>query len=338
MKTTSITIGIPTLNRVKDVKMFLTCVSHFLVYPDKIIICDQSDDDQTRILVEKSKQHLQQIEIAYIKSKIKSLVQSRNIIIDNTDTTYLIMVDDDAIIPPDFIGNLKRRLRPNVKAINIRLIESRQYGKLFSDYRDFADNIRKITNHIDQFSIGERIIQLANYITLNNCYRRGQMRFNRIMRVNGDYGCRKNIKGEVLSGFTILKNEVYSKFQFDEKFDKGYCLTEDQEYAIRVSREHPVYMFDDVWIYHNRDLSDINRLKESKLVESLYNNTYYIFYKHVQKSVSNVLLFLYSRISFCMIQTMKALYLKNHQIIPKHWKELFKTITRTVKLSPPKHN
>ncbi len=213
----SITIGVPTLNRSKNVALLLTCISHSSVYPDKIIVCDQSGDDYTKLAVEKSKRYLQQVEITYIRSELKSLVNSRNIIIDNTDTTYLIMVDDDAIIPHDFIGNLKRRLRPNVKAMNIRLIESRQYGKLFSNYRDFADNIRRITNHIDQFSIGERIIQLANYITLNNCYRREQMRFNRIMRVNGDYGCRKNIKGEVLSGFTILKDEVYSKFRFDEK-------------------------------------------------------------------------------------------------------------------------
>jgi GT2 family glycosyltransferase len=99
----SITVGIPTYKRPQTIKLCLDAIFKQTKKPDKIIIFDSSEDDETEKIVNSFKSNL----INYIHVKKRTILpKARNIILENCQTDIITYIDDDAIPKEKFIESI----------------------------------------------------------------------------------------------------------------------------------------------------------------------------------------------------------------------------------------
>ena len=105
----SITVIVPTLNRPSLVKKCLESVAKQTLQPTECVIVDQSDNEDTKKLLEEM--DMKNIQKIHVKQKIKSLLLARNRGLDEAgDTEYICFLDDDIQIYPNYLEILAKRL------------------------------------------------------------------------------------------------------------------------------------------------------------------------------------------------------------------------------------
>ena len=321
----TISVGIPTMNRPDDIKLLFDCIAKNETRPDYIICCDQSDDNETKQAFENFKIKFPEINIIYSKSKIKSATYARNEILKRTTTDFIILIDDDILFTRTFFSTLLSKLNNDIKCININVIESKYYKKIYKTYDDFNIDLNKLSSFLPRFGFNFRILNFYYKLTLNSYYKKNTMEISRLGRVIGDYCTNNDIIGKVMSGIMVLHKDIYSKYFFEEHFS-GYTLLEDLEYSIRISKENNVYIYRDLWVYHNKKLYDSARLSNSNLIKTHYKNVLFIFQKHIKQTIINKILMAYSRIMFCIIQSLKFMVKTDWKSVKAHYGGLFFTM------------
>ena len=314
----TVAVVIPTLNRNEDIERLLYCIIKNNIYPDEVIICDQSDNDLTKECVNKYVTKTPGIYYKYIKTDRKSAVFARNLIMDETECDYIVLIDDDALISDSFFSTVKKKITPNIHAINIRYIESKDFRKVYKKYDEFRKDLEKIYNFGYKMSCLGFVTNWAYMFTLNSYRKKGKLKLNRIKRVIHDYSSKLDKRGDVISGFAVLSKEIYKKYKFDENLGEGYTLMEDNEFSAQISKSYPVYMYGDLWAYHNKNLTDLNRPPDHEIIFRHYKNSLYIFEKHSKLSLFNRILFFYSRIGFFLINSVKIILLRHYNLIRFH--------------------
>lgn len=100
-----ISVIIPTCNRVQDLKKTLDSLLKQTIFPDEVIIVDDSDDRETKNMLKKDKQS--EIQYKYIrKAGEKSGAISRNIGIKNAMGDIIFFFDDDVILENNYIEKI----------------------------------------------------------------------------------------------------------------------------------------------------------------------------------------------------------------------------------------
>ena len=297
----SLAVGIPTLNRSVDLERLLCCILENSVHPDEIVICDQSDNGQTEECIRRYATRIQDTRFVYLHSTRKSAVHARNLIFEKSTCDYLVLLDDDALIPPDLFAVLRSRINPEIHVLNLRKIESRDFGVTYNSYEQFRNDIGRVAEYEHRMTFAGSIVNLAYMLTLNSHRRKGKLRLNRLMRVVHDYDSKTDKCGEVICGLVVLSREVYKNYRFDYAMGEGYTLLEDNEFSAQISPKYVVHAFGNLWAYHNKDLSDANRLPNQEIIRRHYKNSLHIFKKHADTGLFNRILFMYSRVGFCLI-------------------------------------
>ena len=105
-----IVIGIPTANRAHDLRNTLKSIFENIELPDAIIVVDQSKGDETRKVVNEFINKNKEIEIRYIHADKKSLTHARNIILDEVNEKYdiVLFLDDDIVLDKNYILEVKK--------------------------------------------------------------------------------------------------------------------------------------------------------------------------------------------------------------------------------------
>jgi glycosyltransferase involved in cell wall biosynthesis len=97
---------IPTVNRVEDLRSTLDSFLELSVFPNEILIVDQSDTDDTKQLYAHAKYKV--LHIRYFHTAVKSSALARNIAIDNlsVDSNIVVFLDDDVTLNADFLEKI----------------------------------------------------------------------------------------------------------------------------------------------------------------------------------------------------------------------------------------
>ena len=99
-----ISVIIPTLHRVKDLKTLLESITFQTKNPFEVIIVDQSEDDKTKKLLQIFEK---KIPIKYIHSSRKSLSHCRNLGIKYMAGEVAAFLDDDTKLLPDYLAQIE---------------------------------------------------------------------------------------------------------------------------------------------------------------------------------------------------------------------------------------
>jgi glycosyltransferase involved in cell wall biosynthesis len=111
-----ISIVIPTLNRPDDLEKTLSSLLELSQKPTQTLIIDQSDNGDTKHLIENKK--YEPLHINYHHSRIKSLSKARNLGIKELkpDIDLVLFLDDDVLLEADFLNQMENFFASHPKA------------------------------------------------------------------------------------------------------------------------------------------------------------------------------------------------------------------------------
>lgn len=200
-------IGIPTLNRPNDLDLTLRSILNNTILPNKIIIADQSDNNETFELIKNYKES-SNVEFVYLRIKEKGLTHARNVILENLDDTDIItFLDDDVTLSEQYIENV----------LNTFL-----YDKNITGVQGFiVPEKKKVIKELLKFKIKKITSPPKVYENFKNTYP--------LLVKKG-----KLIPSQWLSGCNMSYRIKYIKGEkFEEQFIL-YSLGEDLEFSYRL--------------------------------------------------------------------------------------------------------
>lgn len=101
---TTITVAIPTCNRPLDVERCLESLSR-VTYPAwDVLVIDQSDDDETRRIVERFRDAVPGLR--YCRMSVKGLTRARNLALELATGEILAFIDDDCVVESGWLGDV----------------------------------------------------------------------------------------------------------------------------------------------------------------------------------------------------------------------------------------
>lgn len=281
-----ISIIIPTKDREKELNRCLDSLSKQTLMPDEIIIVDASKE-----LTKLTKQN-KDYNLIHISAKPGSARQ-RNIGVKKAKGDILLFLDDDVILHPDYILELKRFYKKN---------------------ENCTGATGKITN-------AKKSIFIKNFFMLDGTtFGRGRMLPSgfQVLPI-GDV----ETQTEVLSGCNFsCRKEIFNQLSGFDNFFTGYSFMEDIEFSYRISRRYKLFYLPQCQLIHEhtssaRDPDDIKQ-------EMLVINHFYVFNKHMDKSLKNIICFIWSTIGILIFNIIRRSGVKG--TIKGIWKILRVTI------------
>ncbi len=270
----NISIVIPTYNRVKDLEECLNSISNQTKLPGEVIIVDDSDNDRTKKLIKKIKLKFQKkkITLKYIKNdKRKSLTVARNIGIENSKGDIILFLDDDVILDKRYIEELLKVYKKHRNAVgvqgyitNIKPVKSTFFRKFFF----LLHSQRNMNKVLPSFEIVYA------------------------------YPLTKVIRCQWLTGSNqSYKKEIFDEFKFDEKLI-GYSFKEDIDLSYRVYRKYPngLYQTPNAKLIHKGENMPKKKILPRKLIYMYEVYSLYFFYKNIDQTLKNKLIYIWSRI------------------------------------------
>lgn len=263
MTSQSISVIIPTKNRASELKLTLKSVIQQTLQPDEIVIVDQSTTNRTESTVKSLIQELNiQPNIIYIHDKqINGLSQAKNKGLECCNCTYILFLDDDVTMQPDYVNTC------------LAIIEKSKWLDGIAGYRIVP---------------GEQ--DLSFKVFWLRLFYLGPFRYYyKTMRVMllGPKIKKKNalFRLKVIGGgWYLIKREVFENFKFDENLI-GASNGEDQDFFVRASAKHSFAVTLDTYVIHRKstaNLYSINRIKNKEHHESKMLSVGYLYKKNLK--------------------------------------------------------
>lgn len=276
----NISVVVPTLNRLEDLKTFLRSLEKQTCLPNELLIVDQSDNDETLETLDTYKSLLP-FELKYIRTNKKSLTEAKNLAVThlNHQTDLVAFFDDDVELFNDFLQKMVLVFRDDYKkeyAVATGMISHEGNNK--PDIGSF----RKLLVSIDSF--------LCRFFILGSP---GSGKF----KINGSpsfYNKSMNDPSdvEVISGgVSVFRKEILNTFKFDGNM-KAYCYMEDVDIGYRISRKYKNTFVPAARVYHHH--SPTSRSDKTITRSQFIQNYCYLFYKNIPRNILTCAAFVWS--------------------------------------------
>lgn len=276
-----VTTIIPTYNRVKEIEETLNSLIIQTTLPKEIIIVDDSDDDKIENLIEYRKKEFEEKEIIlkYIRNKKeKSLTIARNVGIENAVGDIILFLDDDVDLDKDYI---KEILKVYEKYPNALCVQGYITNVKFSK---FWNRIHKIL--------------FSGYLEKNKC------KVLPSTYTIYPYPLDKIISCEYLSGSNqSFKQEVFQNFKYNENL-KRYSYKEDVDFSYNVFKKYPNSLYITPYAKLIHKVSEEGRLPNKMAIQMMQIYTFYFFYKNIDQTLKNKLIFLWNRIGYLTVNLL----------------------------------
>lgn len=267
-----ISVIIPTYNRANDLKEALDSIFKQTVLPKEIIVVDDSENNETRNLI-KSIRESYQITNEFLKviskSGERSLTSARNLGVNFSSGKIILFLDDDVILDETYIAEILK-IYTSKKDVN------GVQGYIYTQYRKPVIDKHKIF--------------YLNHSELNKC------RLLPSTQNTSPYQLTKTITCQWLSGSNqSYRRDIFQEFQFDENLRK-YSYKEDMDFSYRVYKKYPnsLYMTPFARLIHKT--SSEARTPDPKMIIMNEVYSFYFFYKNIDQTFKNKLIFWWSRL------------------------------------------
>jgi glycosyltransferase involved in cell wall biosynthesis len=206
---TSITLIIPVYNRPKEIDELLQSLTLQTASEFEVIIVEDGSDISSEDIVN---QYADKLTISYFKIPNGGPGKARNYGAANAVTDYLIVLDSDCIIPPDYIMNVRNE---------IAVTGADAFGGPDRAADDFTD-IQKAINY-----------SMTSFFTTGGI-RGGKKKMDKFYPRSFNMGIRRQVY-ESLNGFSDMR--------FGEDIDFSIRL---------YKAGYKVCLFSSAWVYHKR--------------------------------------------------------------------------------------
>jgi GT2 family glycosyltransferase len=252
----SVDVIIPTYRREKQIQLCLDSIIAQSVKPKFIIIVDASESGDLGDVIQKKYINFG---VKYIRSE-KGASRQRNLGTSLITSDYVLFLDDDIELKPDFIAQLLKEFEkyPTAGAIT---------GKIINDHRNYRVNPLLI--------LFQRIFYLSESRDgkLKKSGERNVVhpKINDLVEVD----C-------ALGGLTMFKSEVFRDYSFDLNYETldGRASKEDQDISLQLKHKYKIYYSARAKAYHYHKSSPGTRISKYKLAQLRAFNHRYFYNKH----------------------------------------------------------
>jgi|688.fasta_scaffold386576_1 GT2 family glycosyltransferase len=267
-----VTVVIVTYNRYSEVIDCLTALESQTYPVSEVILVDNGYLKPNESLEEIISRISFSFQIKYFVGKTNSLTIARNFAVSMVTTEYCCLVDDDVILPANYLEVILNGLRELPKAVGA-------HGKIIREKTSRLKNI---------YSKLFLLFYLSNY----DC------KLLKSMYVSYPYYCKLSnpIECQWVSGSNqVYRTDVLRNIKWDEKMIK-YSDGEDVDHSYRIYKSGvgKLYFFPNVKVKHTQSIKSRAIGFESILMRETY--MFYLMYKLLEPSLGSIILFLWSRL------------------------------------------
>ena len=255
----TLSVIIPTKNRIFDLIETLKTVYKNSLKPDEIIIVDQSLEDSFEILKSVFKKGSLNIKYFY-KPEINGLLEARDFGVKVSSNNILVFLDDDISLSEDF------------------------FEKLLECYMKYSvDGICAVDISEESTSILKVIARSIFWVGPFTDIRTILNKFHRYFK--------KPVKSDKFSaGYMSCKKEVYEDIKFDLSL-KGHVFVGDIDFSYRASRKYNFVICPNLKVIHRQKVSNLYDLRQGEF-KRVFARAYF-FKKNIDKSLLNWLCFIW---------------------------------------------
>ena len=290
----SISIIIPTKDRIQDIARCLESILIQTILPDEVIIVDSSDTEELKSTFNS----FDNLNIGYVHievdKKFKGSQQiAMNVGLDNSDGDILIFLDDDVILDKNYIENI------------VRVFENDAEGKIGGVT---GEVVVEENSPIKRFLIlFYQAIPLIFFLTRHGDGRFQASGFPTIIK-SGSVNELTNV--EFLYGCNMaFRKNVIAEFRFDENLNiHGCCFGDDDDTAYRISRKYQNIYTPFAKAVHNMSPVRANKYVKNRL---MVMNHYYLFKKNLPQDFTHKFAFWWSVMGLFVKETIMGVMKRN---------------------------
>jgi len=273
-----VSVIIPTYNRAKDVDECLDSIIIQTKLPKETLIVDDSSNDEVENLIEHRKYEFKEknIILRYIRNvREKSLTIARNVGVENAAGDIILFLDSDVVLDEHYIEELLKVYVEKPIALGVQ-------GFIC---------VKRRKGIMPRFA---KLFDKLFYITLDD---RSRCRVLPSLGVTDPFSPPdKVINCEWLSGANhSYKKEILEEFRWDENLKK-YSWGEDLDLPYRVFKKCPgsLFMTPHAKLIHKASQEGRHLTREVVYMDVVYLT--YLFYKNIDQTFKNKLIYIWSRI------------------------------------------
>jgi len=285
-----VSVIIPTYKREKDLNECLNSIIIQTNLPKEVIVVDNNNDGKTENLISNLKNEFGKhgVLLRYIKNQREnSLTAARNIGIKNSIGDIILFLDDDIILEKNYIEEILKIYEKYSKALGVQGYITIKPFKTIS--------FLKLVNLFGK-------IFFLGYLKKNEC------KVLPSISSSYPYLLDKIISCQCLSGANnSYKRLILERFKCDEKLKK-YSEGEDIDLSYRIFKEHPNSLFLTPYAKCIHKVSKEGRIPQKELIYMQEVYPLYLFYKIIDQSFKNKVIYLWSRIGRLIFNTLVAIF------------------------------
>jgi len=272
---------IPTYGRPEDLSKLLNSLLRQAVKPLEIIVVDdKTPTDVIKVVCDEYKAKCQRanINLIYIKNPRKrSAAVARNVGTEKARGEFILFLDSDIILYPDFIEKILDVFKQNAHAIGVQgWIVNRRKAKFYYFLQTFCKMF--FLNHDTKDSC--RFMEYPNALT-------------------------KVINCEWSSGGTVtFKRNIFSEFQFDENLT-DYSHMEDDLFSHSIFQKYPNSLFMTPYAKCIHTVSEKGRMESRELKEHKRKCRRYVLTKLF--GFRGLLLYYWQNIGFLVFEGIRSI-------------------------------
>jgi len=284
LPTADMSVIIVAYNGQESLRETLESILIQTVHPKEIVIVDNNPNQRIEEATTFLKDEFQRksMKLMYVRNPMgKNLTVARNVGIDHSVGRIAIFLDDDVVLDKEYLSEILRVYEnfPNAKGVQ-------GFWEL---------NTPAITFRFRLMNSFNRIFFLLSYGE-DNC---------KLLPSFGHtypHTLTRIINCQYLSGCDQSYNRsVFAELRFDEKL-KRYSFGEDLDFSYRVYKKYPhdLFMTPNARLIHKALTATKSPSIRSVFMKVVYS--YYFFYKNIEQSNRNKLIFSWSRIGGLLAQ------------------------------------
>lgn len=271
-----VSIVIPTYHRRNDVDECLDSIIYQTNQPKEVIIVDNTPNDEIENLTGRRKKEFtkKNIILEYLRNlRENSHTIAQNIGIGHATGDIILFLDSDVILDKNYIKEILKIYKEKPNALGVQ---------------GFIQNQKKERGFIGKLS---RIYDRIFFIRLDE---KNNFRLLPSYGVSWPSCVDEVINCEWLSGANnSYRKEILETFKWDENLKKiGFC---DEDLPYRIFKKYPnsLFMTPHAKLIHKGSKEGRNPKKELVYMEEIYY--LYLFYKNIEQTLKNKLIYLWSR-------------------------------------------
>ncbi|MEC7985265.1 MAG: glycosyltransferase [Myxococcota bacterium] len=277
----TISVIVPTLNRSKDLSVFVESLKAQTIHPTELVIVDAGAESD---LEQELRMQLQDtdIQLQYVRS-IPGTSLQRNVAMEIAVGDIFFFFDDDIILEPTYIEETLPCFdlphNPPVGAV---------LGTFTSPYT---------LGRVQQ--IYSKIFRISHTVKGDRAKMMGSSDIQWLIRPS------KVVPVPVCSGGRVAyRRECFEKEKWDD-FLPGYTMGEDVEISYRISKNWTLVQTPDALLFHKK--SDESRDARPERIARRIFSRFYIFNKNLPKTPRNIGAFLWWNIGVVSLYGLSSL-------------------------------